>query len=65
MPVSGLRAADLTDIVSLDRDALYNIRLDELLAIMRRCGVSTVGIQTVEAAATRLIERGKIILGDN
>lgn len=31
---------------------------------MRNCGYETKGISTVSGAITRLVERGKIVLGD-
>jgi hypothetical protein len=63
MPVLGVRPPDVGDIISLDPDTLRTMRLDQLLAMMRQCGISTVGIDSLGAAATRLIERGAISPG--
>lgn len=58
--IPGLRNIELGDILTLDAQALRSMRLDELRDLMRRCGLSTDGIDSAGAAATRLIERGLI-----
>lgn len=59
-PIPGLHTLKVGDIISLDPSKLRGMRLDALLDLMRRCGLSTQGVDSKGAAATRLVERGMI-----
>ena len=59
-PIAGLRDPAVGDILRLDPTHLRQCQLKELLDLMRRCGLSTTGIEDAAAAVTRLIERAAI-----
>ncbi len=56
----GLELPSIEDVVRLDPKKLRSYRLDDLLSLLRKFGISTADISTPGAAATRLIERGAI-----
>lgn len=58
--IPGLKNLEIGDLLTLDAQTLRGMRLDELRELMRRCGLSTDGIDSAGAAATRIIERGLI-----
>jgi hypothetical protein len=58
--IPGLKNLEVGDLLTLDAAMLRGMRLDRLRELMRRCGLSTDGIDSAGAAATRIIERGLI-----
>ncbi len=60
MPLSGLVAPELGDILTMDPVVLASTSLADLRTIMQRLGISTLGIDTPEAARYRIYERGAL-----
>lgn len=55
----------IDDVVLVDLQMINDTPLDVFLEIMRKHGYDTTGITTKAVAAKTLVERGKIILGDD
>ena len=63
-PIAGLKAVTIGDLAEVDLAVINSTPLHDLLRLMRSYGYDTAGINSVTAAAMRLVERGKIVLGD-
>jgi hypothetical protein len=48
------------DIIDLDPAVLKTMNLEEFHALMRKCGLTTAGIDSVGKAAKMIVERGAI-----
>ncbi len=59
-PVPGLRPPAMEDVLSLDPAKLKAMSLQQLVQLMRACGISTVGIGNEGEALQRLINRTAI-----
>jgi len=55
--VPGLVEPDAGDILQLEPAALRQMSLESLLQMMRRCGLTTAGIEQEGAAIKQLVER--------
>ncbi len=60
MPIAGLVPPEIGDILTMDPVVLSNTSLADLRTIMQGLGISTLGIDTPEAARYRIFERGAL-----